>query len=90
VLWAVKETPSGVKYVDVAKGEGASPKEGDFVIINYIGYLSDGRIFDGIHAKGKKPLAFKMGAKQVRVPAPRHPPVRLRHRALGLPVRLTS
>ncbi len=27
--------------------------------------LPDGTIFDGQHAKGKKPLAFKIGAKQV-------------------------
>lgn len=27
--------------------------------------MSDGTIFDGLHAKGKKPLAFKIGARQV-------------------------
>ena len=51
--------------MDVVKGEGESPHDGDFVIISYTGYLSDGTVFDGLHAKGKKPLAFKFGAKQV-------------------------
>lgn len=39
---------------------GLACQDGDFVVINYTGYLSDGTIFDGLHAKGKKPLAFKV------------------------------
>lgn len=90
----VRETPNGVKYVDIAKGEGLTPKQGDFVVITYTGCTScvwlgvwrllcvwlwlifispnnetdlpDGTIFDSLHAKGKKPLAFKIGTKQVR------------------------
>ncbi|TFJ84406.1 hypothetical protein NSK_004391 [Nannochloropsis salina CCMP1776] len=61
----IRETPNGVKYVDVKVGEGESPRGGDYVIITYIGQLSDGTIFDGLHGPGKKPLAFKIGAKQV-------------------------
>lgn len=48
----VRETANGVKYVDIVKGEGESPRDGDFVIIQYTGYLKDGTIFDGQHAKG--------------------------------------
>jgi FKBP-type peptidyl-prolyl cis-trans isomerase len=33
----IKETDNGVKYVEIVKGEGLSPREGDFVIINYTG-----------------------------------------------------
>lgn len=33
----VRETPNGVKYVDIAKGEGLTPKQGDFVVITYTG-----------------------------------------------------
>lgn len=61
----IRETANGVKYFDVKVGEGASPRSGNYVIITYIGQLSDGTIFDGLHGPGKKPLAFKMGAKQV-------------------------
>ncbi|GAB5030541.1 peptidylprolyl isomerase [Nannochloropsis oceanica] len=61
----IRETANGVKYFDVKVGEGASPREGNYVIITYIGQLSDGTIFDGLHGPGKKPLAFKLGAKQV-------------------------
>jgi FKBP-type peptidyl-prolyl cis-trans isomerase 2 len=28
-------------------------------------YLHDGQIFDSQHAKGRKPLAFRFGAKQI-------------------------
>lgn len=61
----IRETANGVKYFDVKVGEGASPRGGNYVIITYIGQLSDGTIFDGLHGPGKKPLAFKIGAKQV-------------------------
>lgn len=30
----VRETANGVKYVDVAKGDGLSPKSGDFVVVS--------------------------------------------------------
>ncbi len=61
----IRETPNGVKYVDVKVGEGERPRGGDYVIITYIGQLSDGTIFDGLHGPGKKPLAFKIGSKQI-------------------------
>jgi peptidylprolyl isomerase len=57
--------PSGVLYRDYKEGTGASPKDGDLVVINYIGYLSDGTIFDNTTAKGRKPLAFIFGKKQM-------------------------
>lgn len=61
----VKETVNGVKFFEVQKGSGESPHDGDLIIINYIGYLSDGTIFDSQHAPGKKPLAFQFGKNQV-------------------------
>lgn len=36
----VRETPNGVKYFDVVKGEGETPKQGDFVVISYTGCAS--------------------------------------------------
>ena len=61
----VKETLNGVKFFEVQKGSGESPHDGDLIIINYIGYLSDGTVFDSQHAPGKKPLAFQYGKNQV-------------------------
>ncbi len=33
----VRETTNGVKFVDVVKGEGETPHNGDFCIISYTG-----------------------------------------------------
>ncbi|KAK4529279.1 hypothetical protein CCYA_CCYA01G0136 [Cyanidiococcus yangmingshanensis] len=59
------QDPSGVLYRDYKAGSGSSPKDGDLVVINYIGYLSNGMIFDNTTAKGRKPLAFIYGKKQM-------------------------
>lgn len=61
----VQETDLGIQYLVSKKGSGAYPNPGDFVVINYTGFLSDGTVFDTTEAKGKKPLAFRMGEKQV-------------------------
>ena len=64
-------TKKGVKYAVLKKGkEGTvlnpSPQKGDFVAIEYTGYLTDGRIFDGTHAEGKnKALFFELGGNAV-------------------------
>lgn len=43
----VVETASGLQYQVLAKGEGtASPTDGDYALINYVGKLRDGSIFD--------------------------------------------
>lgn len=61
----VQETDLGIQYLVSKKGSGAYPNQGDFVVINYTGFLSDGTVFDTTEGKGKKPLAFRMGEKQV-------------------------
>uniref|UniRef100_A0A7S2UZW0 peptidylprolyl isomerase n=1 Tax=Fibrocapsa japonica TaxID=94617 RepID=A0A7S2UZW0_9STRA len=61
----VIETDGGVKFVEVKKGNGPRPRRGDYCIVDYVGYLSDGRIFDSSTGPGRKPLAFKFGGKQV-------------------------
>lgn len=38
--------PSGLKVYYNKKGEGAQPNQGDQVLINYAGYLTDGHLFD--------------------------------------------
>lgn len=59
----VLETDQGIPYVVLKKGDGLYPNPGDFVVINYIGFLPDGRVFDETHEK--KSLSFRMGQKQV-------------------------
>ena len=58
----VLETDGGVKYIELKKGEGSYPSEGDYVSINYIGILSNGTYFDTKYEPGKKPLTFRYGS----------------------------
>ncbi len=41
-----QELPSGVKVFFTNKGDGAKPNEGDKILMNYAGYLSNGTLFD--------------------------------------------
>ena len=56
-------TASGLKYVDLVVGKGATPKEGDTVVVNYTGRFTSGKIFDT--SVGKKPFEFTLGQGQV-------------------------
>jgi hypothetical protein len=59
----VLETSLGIKYIDLKEGEGEFPTVGDYIVINYIGFLQNGTEFDSQYAK--KNLSFKYGAKQI-------------------------
>ena len=61
----VLETDLGIKYIEVKKGSGPYPIDGDLVVINYSAFLSNGQMFDTTEVKGKKPLAFTLGKKQI-------------------------
>ncbi len=70
----VVTTPSGLKYVDLKVGTGATPKAGQMVTVNYVGTLSNGKVFDATfkhvdpqHPKGQ-PFEFTIGVRQV-IPA---------------------
>ena len=72
-------TPSGLQYVIDTPGQGALPKAGEKVKVNYTGRLLDGKIFDtnveavakeaGIHDDDAKrtyePIEFVLGQGQV-------------------------
>jgi peptidylprolyl isomerase len=62
---AAKEvtTPSGLKYVDLEVGKGPLPKEGQTVVVEYTGTLTNGKVFDS--SVGKPPFQFVLGAGQV-------------------------
>ena len=59
----VRPTASGLYYVPTKYGTGAAPKIGDTLIVDYVGKLLNGRIFDA--STGRGPIKFKMGVKQV-------------------------
>lgn len=60
----VVTTPSGLKYIDLQEGTGASPKTGQKVVVHYTGTLEDGTKFDSSRDSGQ-PLSFKIGVGQV-------------------------
>jgi len=58
------DTPSGAKYAEVVVGTGASPGEGQTVVVHFTGWLNDGTQVDESRGRGK-PFGFQLGAGQV-------------------------
>lgn len=56
----VKTTASGLQYKVNKEGNGATPKLGDGVFVEYTGKLIDGTEFDSTKAHGGEPLAVPM------------------------------
>jgi FKBP-type peptidyl-prolyl cis-trans isomerase FkpA len=48
----VKPTASGLYYIEVKKGSGASPKPTDIITFNYTGKFLDGKVFDSSIERG--------------------------------------
>ena len=61
-------TPSGLKYIDVKAGTGASPKTGQTCVMHYTGWLYDngkkGAKFDSSVDRGQ-PFEFPIGTGRV-------------------------
>lgn len=57
-------TASGLKYVDVVAGKGASPVAGKMVKVHYTGTLENGKKFDS-SVDRKQPFTFTIGVGQV-------------------------
>ena len=57
-------TASGLKYVDVVVGKGASPTAGKQVKVHYTGTLENGRKFDS-SVDRNEPFSFVIGVGQV-------------------------
>jgi FKBP-type peptidyl-prolyl cis-trans isomerase FklB len=53
----VKTTPTGLQYKVMKEGNGAQPKIGDTVTVNYRGTLPDGTEFDSSYKRGQ-PATF--------------------------------
>ena len=60
----METTPSGLQYVDLKVGTGASPKQGQTAVVHYTGWLVDGKKFDSSKDRGQ-PFTFAVGRGQV-------------------------
>jgi len=57
-------TPSGLQYLDLVPGSGASPVPGKKVTVHYTGWLTDGKKFDS-SVDRNEPFVFQIGTGQV-------------------------
>ena len=57
-------TESGLQYYDIVEGDGATPEEGQIVIVHYTGWLEDGTKFDSSLDRGQ-PFTFPLGTGSV-------------------------
>jgi peptidylprolyl isomerase len=54
-------TASGLQYIDLSVGAGATPKAGDTLVVNYTGWLLDNTKFDSSLDPGRTPFEFTIG-----------------------------
>jgi peptidylprolyl isomerase len=57
-------TASGLKYIDLVEGTGATPQTGQTVVVHYTGTLEDGRKFDSSRDRNQ-PFSFPLGRGRV-------------------------
>ena len=57
-------TPSGLKYIVLKTGKGATPKKGQTVFVHYTGTLTNGKKFDSSRDRGQ-PFSFPLGEGRV-------------------------
>lgn len=57
-------TESGLKYIEIEEGTGASPQPGQSVTVHYTGTLEDGTKFDSSRDRNR-PFTFTIGVGQV-------------------------
>lgn len=57
-------TPSGLKYIEIKEGDGATPKTGQIVEVHYTGTLENGTKFDSSRDRNST-FKFKIGVGQV-------------------------
>lgn len=60
----VEPTASGLYYIEKEKGDGPAPVPGKKVLVHYMGYFIDGKIFDSSYDR-KQPFEFTLGVGDV-------------------------
>jgi FKBP-type peptidyl-prolyl cis-trans isomerase FkpA len=60
----MKRTPSGLRYEDVAQGQGKEATANKTVSVHYTGWLPNGEKFDSSRDRDQ-PFSFTLGAGQV-------------------------
>jgi peptidylprolyl isomerase len=60
----IQKTGSGLEYIDLVQGSGASPVSGKEVTVHYTGYLTSGKKFDS-SVDRNEPFSFTIGVQQV-------------------------
>lgn len=58
------QTASGLRYIDITPGSGASPQTGQTVTVQYTGILTNGTQFDSSRDRGQ-PFSFQIGVGDV-------------------------
>jgi FK506-binding nuclear protein len=58
----VKKLPNGLQMQDVLEGSGPEAKKGKYLHMNYVGRLTNNRVFD---KTGNKPFSFRLGMGEV-------------------------
>jgi FKBP-type peptidyl-prolyl cis-trans isomerase FkpA len=58
-------TGSGLKYQDIVVGNGAQPKPGDDILVNYTGRFLNGKVFDSSLSPGRTPFELHLGRGEV-------------------------
>jgi FKBP-type peptidyl-prolyl cis-trans isomerase FkpA len=61
---ALTKTASGLRYQDLATGNGAEAAPGQTAVVHYTGWLTDGSKFDSSRDRGQ-PFSFPIGGGQV-------------------------
>jgi peptidylprolyl isomerase len=59
-------TDSGLQYIDIEEGTGATPQVGETVAVHYTGWLTDGTKFDSSVDRGT-PFTFVLGTTPLQV-----------------------
>jgi peptidylprolyl isomerase len=57
-------TDSGLQYIDLVEGTGATPQAGQTVVVHYTGTLENGTKFDSSRDRNQ-PFSFQLGAGRV-------------------------
>jgi peptidylprolyl isomerase len=58
------KTASGLQYIDIKAGTGASPQTGQTCVVHYTGWLTNGQKFDSSKDKNT-PFSFQLGQGRV-------------------------